>query len=181
MYVSIGTHTNICIWSIAIHTYLHLYVCTCIGRSIYSLCVPVCYLFLLAAKFKGEPMEWGCSHFLIHMSNAAQMTAMQVFSCCQWDSTMMRRDHPLMEKDSISASGLICILAFSFAFVAWLQHDARKQRPQGAFTQKGHFTDSCPGNVSDAFLSDYPHTWNFWCRILSPSLYFTPVILYICE
>lgn len=148
-----------------------MFRCPCLCAYIlYSrrqvLCVYLCILSLypsLIAVFKRELKAWEeRRRHLIHVLSRTQLTALQVFSCCQWNRTVMRRDHPLMEKNSISVTGLIWILAFGFAFVAWLQHDAVKQRPYSILTQKGQFTDSWPQNVSDAFRSD--------C-----SLYFNPV------
>lgn len=141
-----------------------------------------CTLFSLTAPFKGSMrhMEEGRRHLLIHVSSPTQLTALQAF-CCQWNWTMMSRDHPLMEKNRISASGLIWILAFSFAFVAWLQRGAVKRRPHSTSAQKGQFTDSWPKTCQLLSIQGPPITLSLWQRTSSLSLVFSQFVFCKCQ
>lgn len=155
------TPSYVCIHNIRIKQVLHV----CLELA----CVHE-HFFSLTATFKREREAWGGRrrHLLIHVSSPTQLTALQVF-CCQWSWTMMRRDHPLMEKNSISVSGLIWILAFSSAFVAWLQRGALKQRPHSTSAQKGQFTDSWPKMCQLLPTQVPPFTLTLWQRTSSLS------------
>lgn len=136
----------------------------------------------LTAPLKREPEaeEEGRRRLLIPVSSPTQLTALQVF-CCQCNWAMMRRDHPLMEKNSISAPGLIWILAFSFAFVAWLQRGAVKQRPHSTSAQKGQFTDSWPKMCQLLSIQILPITLILWQRTSSLSLAFSQFVFCKCQ